>query len=385
MYTKTETYSRRDAIRGISLRLARVQQAAPLIFKSRHGILAETLCQNNLYFPLETQSATAEFFWTLLVYQLFAFQQANESRDKLACLLAMDEGLSLWNAQAAQHAKIEGTTLLSEIASRGREFGLGLVVTSTSVNLTDQLLKSNVYTRIAFNVYDGKESAEIARTFSLNPQQHTYFERRLTRGTCIMRLGDRWKDPILVNVPLVPYHKGVTHAEWTAAKERTEALIEKEERMPISPTAIPVQPIAASPAPPAPTGGTSQRASQPRVATAPTNKIALNANERALLERIIGDPCWPCTWYYKQCALHKQAGDRARKKLALLALIEEQPTVFRAGTGGKGVGLRATRKGYELLNKKPRNGTRGGDSIQHEYLVRSLARALRVQPEVSLG
>lgn len=72
---------------------------------------------------------------------------------------------------------------------------------------------------------------------------------------------------------------------------------------------------------------------------------------------------------------HPQTGTRDKKHLLDLSLIEEERITIRRGRGGTAVAIRPTRAGHERAKTKP-HGTRGGDSIQHEYLVRAIANKI---------
>lgn len=344
MYSKIDTYSRRDAIRGVSLRLQRIQDLYPGIFTARRGISMQELVRHSLYFPIMNQTEVDEFFFTFLVHQLFFHNRSHNVRNELTHLVVMDEGLLSWSTH---QNKIEGTPLLSSLHSMVREFSIGMIVTTTSIQLTDKLLRSNSHLQVAMSLTDSNEAAEIARTFALSPEQRQYLDKKLCRGEAIIRLGAGWREPILATFPPRTQTKTVAPEVWEAAKQRINSLIP----------------------PPSPQVTLQSLTSDPKTSPKP---VALTKTEEALLRSII-DRISPATEHYQRLHLHPQTGNRIKKKLLMLGLIATQSIVCRPGRGGAAIALLPTTLGYERLQQKPRHGTRGGDSIQHQYLVQELA------------
>jgi hypothetical protein len=365
---KNGTYAERDATRGGLLRLQRIGQLYPGLYRTRHGLRLEDLCTRPIYLPVKIQTEVDEFIFAYLIHLLFLYQRSRAQRPDLSHLIQMDEGLLSWNRNA--NTKIEGVPLLSYLQSMIREFGIGMLISTTSVHLLDPLLRSNTFLRIALNVTDHLESSEIARSFGLTDRQREYFQRGMTRGQCIIKFGDEWTRPILATYPRNTDSKMVSLAAWEAAKRRTHALIPPSPP-PLIITAAAREGMTGQPATAAPSPSASHAIAAPLL----NNKIALTAHAEALLTHTARAGVVLTTEAFRDLALHPQAGTRAKKQLRDLALIEEERITIRRGRGGTAVAIRPTRSGYDRANIK-RHGTRGGDSIQHEYLVRALAKRI---------
>lgn len=361
--TRNSTYAERDATRGGLLRLQRIGQLYPGLYRTRHGIRLEDVFDRPIYLPVKIQTEVDEFIFAYLIHLLFLYQRNRAERADLSHLIQMDEGILSWNRNA--NTKIEGVPLLSYLQSMIREFGIGMLISTTSVHLLDPLLKSNTFLRIALNVTDHLESSEIARSFGLNERQRTYFQRGLTRGECIIKFADEWTHPILATYPRSTQAKTVSLAEWEEAKRRTHALI------PPAPPPIVITTAAREGMTGQPTPATPPPAASHAIA-ASLKTIALNTHAEALLKHAAKHGVVLTTDAYRDLALHPQAGTRAKKQLIDLALLEEERIIVHRGRGGTAVAIRPTKSGYERAGVK-RHGTRGGDSIQHEYLVRTLA------------
>jgi hypothetical protein len=203
------------------------------------------------------------------------------------------------------------------------------------------------------NLTDAVEANDISKTLGLTEQQRAFLDTKLTRGTCIVRLADRWKHPVLARFDPLTIDKNVTPQDWAAALARTNALAR-----------TPAVPQLALP-PPA-----SATAMTPSNTLIASNKLALNTSDEALL-RSIADHHVALT---TECKGHPQAVARSKKRLLTLGLINEETITARAGRGGQGKALGLTRDGYDWLGITPGGAGRGG--LQHQFLVTRLARAI---------
>lgn len=243
-----------------------------------------------------------------------------------------------------------------------REFGISVGITANNYRSVPPSIRSSLYLQLVMNLTDAAEASDIARTFGLNNNQREYLDKHLTRGTCIMKLGDRWKHPVLANFPALDIEKTVTITAWQAALDRTYALAR---------TAAAREGMTGQPAPAKPSPAASHAVAAPLL----TPRIALNTHAEVLLKHAATHGVVLTTEAFRDLALHPQAGTRAKKQLIDLALIAEERITIRRGRGGTAVAIRPTTSGYDRARVK-RHGTRGGDSIQHEYLVRALANRI---------
>jgi hypothetical protein len=290
--------------------------------------------------PVKIQTEVDEFIFTYLIHLLFLHQRERNTRPELSHLIHMDEGMLSWSRNAN---KIDGVPLLSYLQSMVREFGIGMLISTTSVHLIDPLLKSNSFIRIALNVTDHMEAVEIARTFGLTMPQREYFSRGLTRGEAIIKFADEWTDPILATFSARHEPKTVSLAEWEAAKRRTRALI------PPIPEPIVVSTVTASAKEERgaqPTPAQAPSSSPPRPVTAVVEKIVLNEHETKLLQDVAEYPLTLTTPSYNRCHFHWQQGDRAKQHLIALGFISAHAVIAGARRGKRGSALRVEQGGW---------------------------------------
>jgi hypothetical protein len=372
MGAKGDTFSRRDAITGVILRLQRFAALCPGMYHTRAGLTLDDLFTHSLYLPITTATEANEFTVTFLIHDLLFHQRYAQRRGGLAYMIVLDEGLSTWNAHASN---IDRQPLLSYVQSMVREYAIGMIVTSTSVQLLDPLLKANLGTQIVMKLTSAAESSEIARTFGLSPEEHEYLNTRLVRGECIIKLADDWRHPILATFPRTTTEKSISTSDWSAAIERTNRLAQRRalaarEGIESNWQPTPSHDAAPSSSPPARIAPVVEKAKVPPNASL---RVALNKHATALMQDVADHPYTLTTPAFRRCNLRLSEGERAKTTVTNLGFLESHRVRTGAGRGKTGSALRLTPAGWQWLGRKPPKGTRGGDSVQHAFIVHQLA------------
>jgi hypothetical protein len=354
-----DTFQKIDSVSGNVNRLNRISQYYPGLFKTAKGIPVEELLRHSLYIPVLQVEEIIEFIVSYLVHLLFYYNRARGLRNKLNTLVAIDEGLLLWNKQ---QNKIEGAPLLSYLQSMVREFGIGMLVTTTNLTLTDPVLRSNTNLYVFMSQANGEEVEQVAKTVHLSPEAKEHLAKRLPLGHCLIRNGQRWGETILAKFKPLDIEKSITPAEYQQAKDRIKKYL------PESPPAAETEPATS-----APVNSVSPPVVPSPVVDAP--RLHLNEAEDKLLP-IVCKRLLSATQAYHAAGLSAQAGTDATAKLKALGCLTSERVVIKPGRGGMAVVLWPTAKAYKYLNIKPPKGTRGGDSRQHQYLVRAFVELI---------
>ncbi len=344
--TKSDTYSRRDAIRGVSLRLERLRTEFPGCFSNRVGVSWQTIIDHSWYLPAAILTDVAEFFFTLSEFHLFLHNRYHQVRNTLTHVAVWDEGLNTWAEDNAR--RIDRAPLAATLATMVREFSIGMLTTTTSLAGLSPLLRSSAYTQVVMGLSSSAELLEVTRTFGLSAEQARYLDVSLPVGECILKLADGWKSPILGIFPPLPIDKRISLAEYEQAKRYAEAFIPKTPPTPpvtmTTPTAEPV-PLALS----------------------PLSLTLLGA---------CADRLAPITEHFETIQCQPERGIRAAKDLVRLDLAKKERIVGSAGRGGTCMIYFPTTAGFARLGRKPRSIGKGGSSLQHQYLVQELAANL---------
>lgn len=407
--TKSDTYARRDALNGVIQRLERLIDRYPGIARATAGIPFATIANHSLYFPVSRLRDVDEFLWNLCVQYLFAKKRQEQQRGTPPHhVLTHDEGLGSWGTQR-KSTTIGGAPPMSSMVTMSREFGMGIFVTTTTPSMTDALIKSNAATQIVLNLNAANDALEVSKTFGLDAEQTKYLTTRLCRGQAILKLGDDWREPILLTIPAPRRSKTVTAEEMQALKDRTDAIARRYanasslDAVTSTPAAslgentlFDGTPNTAALSETTPENDTINEAafdamsasSPPRKRSRPEKRDAgarLSYHETALLNEIARAGSILVAQSFRKAGLHPQAGDRAKKKLLALGFITQERVITRAGRGGTGICLEPTNAAYQQLGLKPTHATRGGDSAQHRFLVQRLHDLTGAAIEVHLA
>jgi len=345
-------YAEREALHGAAGRIERFNAALPGIANAKEGIPYDDLfTKHSLYFAIKAFSEGIEWLLLYLISLLLLYKRERNERGGLTHLILIDEGMLSYNTAN----KIDGTPLLSLVHSMTREFGIGIIVTTTSLRI-DPTLKANTYTYAGMTV-TGEDLNEVTRLFHLDRVQAQYMLRNHERGQVLLQFADRYRYPLLATFPPPTYDKNVTPQALQHAIERTD------NHMGPPPTiTVPIE--------------------QP---TAEATGLRLTATQRQLLQNILTGPLRPTTKIYNDADLPYQVGDRCKALLLKTGLITSTIVTIRARQGGRAIILTGTKAGYALLGLDPPKRSRGG-AIQHSYYCQELSRHItNASQEVALN
>lgn len=344
--TPKETYQRRDALNGLIMRQNRFIEQLPGMARNRIGIPHQALWERSLYLGALHQNDTNEFLtaWTVNSYYLWA--RAHQARNAMRYLILLDEGLLTFG----EGNRIDGPVLLPLVPLL-REYGAALAIATAHHGAIHETIRANVYTTVILPLANATDLAPAARSLGITQESAAHL-LHLQPGQAVVKTG-KWRSPILLEFPPLPYEKTITEEQWRAAIQRTNQLA------PAAPT-VTTPDSSKTPAPPEPA----------------TKPVALSVAEEALLRTIAKETVMTVSQAYKAAGLPPQVGDRAMKKLVLLDFVERDKILVRKGRGGTAIGLRPTHRAYDRINTKPAHGTRGGDSVQHQWLVTRIAKHL---------
>lgn len=349
------TYAWLDAVRGVQHKMWRLRDRYGIGFQTRECKL-DVLFQRSLYVPLLFQSTSDEFVFSVLAHLLFLHHHAHGIRT-LDTLILYDEGLTAWSNRPTN---IDHAPVLASLQVQLREMGIGMLVTTASINQTHDLLKSNAHIQVTMGATNPDDRDELSRSFRLTDLQREYLTSHLTIGQAIVQIGNDVAR--LVTFPNIAHNKTITNSEWNTALARATILAPHNDR---------VEPVRLLQA------GDHGRNDEPRTApmTPPiARRVALNQYAATLLDDVATHPYTLTTAAYDRCAMHWTQGDRAKTLLTELDFLVAHKVTTGSGRGKTGSALITTAGGWTWLGRTPPKGTRGGDSAQHAFLVHELAR-----------
>jgi len=380
---KGDTYNRVDRIDATAAKLAQLIDRYPGIGKTPagSGLHLDLLCTSSVYFGFRIHTEVEDFLTTWLLELRLAHHRAQNIR-ALDTLTLIDESVLLLHENT-----ITETASIAPTFPLLREFGIACLTTTNNYRSLPDAVKSNTTTHCVLAMSDAREQRAVCDTIGLDTDQREYLATKLSPGTFILKTAGDWQFPVFAKFDDVRTTKHISPNEWRAAEERTNYLARTT-----APVDVATREEIASTAQPTPSQTAAPSSSPPsRVAPVveqiPSNKrVPLNKNAAAILEDVADHPLTLTTPCFQRCKLRLSEGDRAKTVLIDLGLLESHRVRTGAGRGRTGSSLRVTQPaGWSWLGKQPAKGTRGGDSVQHEFLVTELARRIPCSTIETLG
>ena len=373
-----ETPSHAEARRSCVARLRRFTQHA--LFTTRaDGIPWETLLNRTFVVRSTGFDDLARFQFDLLARYCFLHNRAARMRS-LHRVLLIDESYELLSEAQDGIRSIETLPRLKQLA---REFGIGVLTTSVTLRGISELAQASTHFTIALPPNNQEDAHTLIRTLGLTTEQADHFLHKLHRGEALLRIGS-WPEVIHLQIPPNTERKHATPDDITDARARTNTLAPMR---PMPFTAPRVNTAAAregsegngQPTPahnPAPSSSPPARVAPAVEQPRNTKTIALNKHATAILNDAAEHPYTLTTPCFTRCSLRLSEGERAKTTVANLGFLESHRVRTGAGRGKTGNALRLTPAGYAWLGKRPPKGTRGGDSVQHAFLIHELSRRI---------
>lgn len=342
----TDTYNQKDAVRRIAARLQRFMTAYPSASTATMGPTIADLNDRHVHVDGNIHLDATACLILLFSSHLYAARRTAGCRDWTHVILGDEANLIAGDGTQT----VQGTSLYHDHYQLFREFGISLTLASS--NRLDPGITHNAGTIVVLT--SPADADSYAHLLRLTPRQTEYLAR-MPRGECLVRLVG-YPDVIHARFAPITTDKHVPSDEWTAASERHNPRI-----------GVPTPALDAPALPPTP---------EPHVALSATPMIALNSREEALLNVVADAGVTASTPAYTTAGLCLADGDRAARQLTEKGLIHRERITLHAGRGGHGIGLVATRSGLDRAGKERAVKTRGGDSVQHQYLIQELHRLL---------
>ena len=128
---------------------------------------------------------------------------------KLRTLLIVDEGRLLFRQR---DFTMFGESYISEVSTRLRDPGVGLLVASHESSSFNPTIKAISHTKLCFPLTDGADVLFAKESFGLNDEQSDYLFRLPRFGQCIVRYGG-YENPFLLAVPAVELNEIINDEE----------------------------------------------------------------------------------------------------------------------------------------------------------------------------
>lgn len=146
------------------------------------------------------------FFTEAVILWLYEFRKNEGRREEFKHALIIEEAHHILSHQKEN---VEGAETIMETSLRQiREFGEAVIVVDQEPTKLSNSIKANTYTKITFNLGNGKDIDEISRCMELAPEEREYIGW-LGVGEAIVGLKGRVKVPLHVAFGRMPIQKGL--------------------------------------------------------------------------------------------------------------------------------------------------------------------------------
>ena len=309
--------------------------------------LAEKMLHENTVIELDALAQESKkFLIPLLCLWLYYVRLKSPDREKLKLVIFIEEAHHVLH----KRAQTSGETILEMLFRQCRELGIGIMVIDQHPHLLSSAALGNTYTSIFLNQKDPADMNKAAAVCLLDADEKKYFSH-LPVGQGIIKLQDRWTNPIHIQFPLVNINKGSVTDDILA---RYSAINKAKRTGSGRKTSI-----------------STYFGQVPRI---PLLDVALNDAAFRLLTDIRIYPNDGIKIRYKRLILSTGSGNRLKEFLLDQGWLESQ-TVDLGQT--RKTCLRLTKQAKDALNLNTTESQHG--SIVHEYWKRFYAQRFREQ------
>lgn len=199
----------RERVRGWKITAIRALESLTFAYltgrdaESQHE-LAEQLLHQNTIVELDGLSANArKFLVPLLCLWLYSVRLADSKRETLQYVIFVEEAHHLIYGQPRKARE----SLMEMLFRQCRELGVAMIVIDQHPHLISTAALGNTYTTICLNLKDPKDLNKAADLSLVEAGARRLFSQ-LPVGQAVVKLQDRWTEPVLIRMPQVDIEKG---------------------------------------------------------------------------------------------------------------------------------------------------------------------------------
>ncbi|MFQ6120031.1 MAG: ATP-binding protein [Methanosarcinales archaeon] len=191
---------------------------ASLTFKKGLGMVLDVkesldpkeLLENSIILELDALSDIDKVFFTeVLILWIYEYRKNEGKREQFKHALIIEEAHHILSKRKE---KAEVETIIETSLRQIREFGESVIIVDQEPQKLSESIKANTYTKISFNLGNGKDIQAISKDMNLTKEQESYLDL-LQIGQAIIKLKGRFYQPIFVAFPLLPIQKGFVSDE----------------------------------------------------------------------------------------------------------------------------------------------------------------------------
>ena len=214
-FTDLEKLLRKEFVRGREMlwMSSAKRSLASLTFSGLLGDVVNTrtqgdiasLLNNQVVFELDNLATIEKIFLieSLLLW-IYHFRKSEQSRNELKHAILIEEAHHI--VSGSQERAVGEETIMESIIRMIREFGESVIAIDQEPSKLSDSILANTNTKICFTLGNGKDITTMSRAMNLRNDEFRFIDK-LKVGHAIVKMKDRFTEPIHVRIPLFDYER----------------------------------------------------------------------------------------------------------------------------------------------------------------------------------
>ena len=169
-----------------------------------HDDISELLNQNIIFEMDNLATIEKVFFIESLLLWIYHYRKSQSTREKFNHAIIIEEAHHVLSG--FKEIKSGEETIIETIIRMIREYGESVIVVDQEPSKISNSILANTNCKICFNLGNGKDIKTIAKCMNLTLNQERFIDR-LKVGHAIVKMKERFSEPIHVKFPLMPINK----------------------------------------------------------------------------------------------------------------------------------------------------------------------------------
>jgi len=177
------------------------------VLNVRESESIDWLLNKNVVFELDNLAELEKIFFTeALLLWIYEFRKLEGKREEFKHCILIEEAHHILSKK--KEASFGEETIIELVIKMIREFGESVIAIDQEPNKVSDSIKANTNLKICFTLGNGKDISNISKAMSLTRQEQGMIDK-LKIGHAIVKLKDRFNEPVHVKIPHVRIKKGM--------------------------------------------------------------------------------------------------------------------------------------------------------------------------------
>ena len=167
----------------------------------------DKLLEQNVIIEMDNLATIEKiFFIEALLLWIYEYRKLECKREKFKHCILIEEAHHVLSKK--KESSFGEETIIETIIRMIREFGESVIVIDQEPKKVSDSIKANTNCKICFTLGNGKDIYDIAKSMNMTNEQERMIDK-LKTGHAIVKIKERFDEPIHVRIPLVEITKGL--------------------------------------------------------------------------------------------------------------------------------------------------------------------------------